>query len=274
MIAMPVALAIYLTAKWKLGGRIWWIGVATLIASQVGHIPFNWAMGKLLNQTGMVAWNPTYQLIFNAVFIGLSAGIFEEGTRYLVLRWWAKDARSWKKGVLFGAGHGGAEAIILGAIVLYGFFQLAALRNADLTKVIPANQLALAQNQLHTYWSATWYYSLFGALERFFSIPSQIALAVMVLQVFSRRRTRWLFMAIGLHALEDGIGTVLAPRYLGLYWTEAILGVFALVSMVIIFALRRPDPPVESLLTKEAIKVPTLEPLEDSLENLENTRYQ
>ncbi|MGA2490877.1 MAG: YhfC family glutamic-type intramembrane protease, partial [Anaerolineales bacterium] len=114
MVAMPVGLAIFLMHRWKLGGRIWWIGAVTLILSQVGHIPFNWGAGKLLNQTDMVAWDPTAQLIFNAVFGGLSAGIFEEVTRYLVLRWWAKDVRSWRKGVLLGAGHSGAEAIIYG----------------------------------------------------------------------------------------------------------------------------------------------------------------
>ncbi|MGD0753195.1 MAG: hypothetical protein ABSA23_17540 [Anaerolineales bacterium] len=55
MVAMPVGLAIYLAGRWKLGGRIWWIGTASFILSKIGHIPFNWVAGKILNQTDLVA---------------------------------------------------------------------------------------------------------------------------------------------------------------------------------------------------------------------------
>ncbi len=265
MVAMPIGLAIYLLHRWKLSGRIWWIGAATFILSQVGHIPFNWIVGKLLNQTGMVAWSPTAQLVFNAVFLGLSAGIFEELARYLVLRHWAKEARSWRTGVLFGAGHGGAEAIILGVLVLYGFIQMVALRNADLSKMIPAGQLALVQQQVHAYWSATWYDSMLGALERFFTIPCQIAMAVMVMQVFTRKQIRWLIMAIGYHAILDG-ASVLGTRYLRVYGTEALIGGFAILSLVLILALFQPEPPENTPPTPPAPAVPLPVPVDEKSE--------
>jgi len=273
MVAVPVLLAILLTYKWKMGGRIWWIGAVTFIFSQVGHIPFNWGVGKLLNQTNMVAWNPITQLIFNAVFLGLSAGIFEECARYLVLRLWAKDARSWRNGVLFGAGHAGAEAIILGVLVLYTFFQLTVLRDVDLESVIPSNQLLLAQQQVNAYWSLAWYNSLLGALERFFTIPCQIAMAVMVMQVFTRRQIRWLFLAIGYHALLDAT-TVINVNYIGVYWTEAVIFGFALMSMIIIFILRKPEPPVPIMPTAVHPAIIMPKPIDETLENLEITRYR
>jgi uncharacterized membrane protein YhfC len=273
MIAIPTGLGIYLTRRWKIGGRIWWIGAATFIMSQVGHIPFNWAIGRLLNQSDMVSWNPTIQLLFNAIFLGLSAGIFEEGTRYLVLRWWAQDARSWRNGVLFGAGHGGAEAIILGGLVLYGFFQMVALRTADLARTIPSSQLDLVQGQITAYWSATWYFSLFGALERIFTIPCQIVMAVMVMQVFIRRKIRWLFVAIGYHALM-GASLVYNAKILGAYWTEAVIGGFAILSVVLIFVLRKPEPTAEVLSAGVLPALTMPEPVEETLENLDKTRYQ
>jgi len=273
MVAMPVLLAIYLTNKWKMGARIWWIGAATFIISQIGHIPFNLGVGKLLNQTSMVAWNPVTQLIFNAVFLGLSAGIFEECARYLVLRLWARDARSWRKGILFGAGHAGAEAIILGVLVLYTFFQLTALRNIDLEKIIPSNQLVLAQKQIAAYWSSAWYNSLLGALERFSTIPCQIAMAVMVMQVFTRKHIRWLFLAIGFHVLLDA-SAVLNIAYLGVYWTEAVICGFAIMSVIIIFILRRPEPPAPVMPSAVSPVVIMPKPIEETLENLEKTRYQ
>jgi uncharacterized membrane protein YhfC len=274
MIAMPVGLAIFLTRKFHLEWWLWWIGVTTFVLSQVGHIPFNYGVGLLLNRTGMVYWSPTAQLLFNAVFLGLSAGLFEEGARFLILRFWAKDARSWRTGVLFGAGHGGAEAIILGAVTLYGFIQLTTVRNVDLSKLVPASQLALAQQQVHAYWSMTWYNSLLGALERFFTIPCQIAMAVMVMQVFTRKRIRWLFLAIGYHALLDA-SAVLNIRYLGVYWTEAVVCGFAILSVFLIFALRQPEPqtvPIPVISTPDPVFQPM--PVEESNTNLDETRFQ
>ncbi len=108
MIAMPVGLAFYLTRKFKLDWRLWWIGAAVFVLSQVGHIPFNALVGPLFNQSAIVAMPVASQRLISAVFLGLSAGLFEELFRYGMFRWWAKDARSWRKGVLTGAGHGGA----------------------------------------------------------------------------------------------------------------------------------------------------------------------
>jgi uncharacterized membrane protein YhfC len=273
MLAMPIGLAIYLTRHWNLSGRIWWIGASTFIISQVFHIPFNLGVGRILNQTGMVAWDPKLQIIFNAVFLGLSAGIFEESARFLILRWWAKEARSWRKGVLFGAGHGGAEAIILGILVLYTYFQFAALRNADLSKIIPSSQLDLVHSQLEAYWSATWYASLLGALERFFTIPCQIAMAVMVMQVFTRKHIRWLFLAVAYHAMIDA-WAVIGSKYFGTYWTEAGIGGLALLSVILIFVLHTPEPPGEVIPVKPGVAETILQPLDETLENLEKTRYQ
>jgi uncharacterized membrane protein YhfC len=273
MIAMPVGLAIYLTGRWKLGGRIWWIGAGTFILSQFGHIPFNWVAGKIFNQTGGVTWDPTIQLVFNAVFLGVSAGIFEEGARYLVMRRWAQDIRSWRKGVLFGAGHGGAEAIIFGAIAIYAFLQLAAIRTADLSKLFSANQLALAQHQVQAYWSMTWYEAMLGALERFFTIPCQIAMAVMVVQVFVRKNIGWLFLAIGYHALIDGVAVV-GQKYLIPVGLEGVIGIFAILSVVIVFLLYQPVPPEVKPPAALAAVFPMPEPVQETSENLDKTRYQ
>jgi uncharacterized membrane protein YhfC len=274
MVALPVGLALYLTYQWKMSGRIWWIGAVTFILSQVGHIPFNWGIGKFLNQTRMVSWNPTNRLVFNAVFLGLSAGIFEEVTRYLVIRFWAKDICSWRKGILLGVGHSGAEAIIYGALALNAFLHLAAVRNTDLSKLFSAGQVIVAQQQVRAYWSMKWYDSMLGALERFFAIPCGIAMAVIVIQVFTRKEIRWLFLAIGYHALLDAL-SVLNLKYLGVYWTEAVVGGFAILSVILIYLLRQqPEPFAENTPSVNTPAVIIPEPVEETSENLENTRFQ
>ncbi len=275
MIAIPVGLAIFLVRKFRLDWRLWWIGAATFVLSQVGHIPFNWAAGQLLNRTSLADWAPTARLVFNAIFLGLSAGLFEELFRYGMYRWWAKDARSWQTGLLVGAGHGGAEAIILGILVLVAFFQFVAYRNLDLSTVFPPDQIGLAQYQVTVYWSASWYASLMGAVERFFTLAVQVSLALIVLQTFIRKQWFWVWLAVLYHALSDAVGAVIVPHYFGVYWSEATIGMFALASWAIIFLLRRSEPqPAPVPATVPGVPDFTPKPVEESPENLGDTRYQ
>jgi len=274
MIAMPVGLALFLTHKFKLGWRLWWIGAATFVLSQVGHIPFNVLVTPLFNRPTIVALQPTTQTWIQAIFLGLSAGLFEELFRYGMFRWWARDARSWRKGLLTGAGHGGAEAIILGALALYGFIQLAVLRHADLSKIFPASQLSLAERQVQAYWSTPWPISLLGALERFLTIPIQISLAVIVVQTFIRKQWFWVWLAVLYHAVIDATA-VAGSAYVKGAWLEVFVAFFAVISVVIIFGLRRPEPP-EPAQPEPLPPQPVLDlqPVEESEKKLQDTRFE
>jgi uncharacterized membrane protein YhfC len=119
MIAMPLALVIYLTRKLNVGWRLFGIGGVTFVASQVLHIPFNlWVLNPLMEKFGLSISQIGMQLVIVAILYGLSAGVFEETARYLVYRFWLKkDAeRTWRSALIFGTGHGGIEAIILGVL--------------------------------------------------------------------------------------------------------------------------------------------------------------
>ncbi|MGA2504076.1 MAG: YhfC family glutamic-type intramembrane protease [Anaerolineales bacterium] len=250
MIAMPIGLAIYLTRTWKLSWRLWLIGAATFILSQVGHIPFLRLSTLIMNRPPLINWFlniPISSLIiFNGVFVGLSAGLFEEFFRYGMYRWWAKDARSWHTGILTGAGHGGVEAIYFGGLALYTFFQLVAYRNIELSTVIPATQLQAAEAQVATYWSSAWYEAFLPSFERLSTIIIQISLAVLVLQTFTRKQWFWVWLAVSYHALIDFFTVPASAGYISKYGGEAIVGEFAILSVIIIFALHRPVPAVNA----------------------------
>jgi uncharacterized membrane protein YhfC len=243
MIAMPLGLAIYLTRTWKLGWRLWFIGAATFILSQVGHIPFLWLFTQLINRPPLVnaflPLPPSSLIIFNGVFVGLSAGLFEELFRYGMYRWWAKDARSWRTGILTGSGHGGVEALIFGGLMLYSFLHMVAYRNIDLSTVVPAAHLQAAQAQLAAYWSTTWYEALLPSFERLSAIIIQISLAVLVLQTFSRKQGFWVWLAVLYHAIIDFFTVPVSAGYISKYGGEVLVGGFAVLSLIIILALRR-----------------------------------
>ncbi|HEX7621890.1 MAG TPA: YhfC family glutamic-type intramembrane protease [Anaerolineales bacterium] len=273
MIAMPVGLAIYLTRKFNQGWRLFWIGAATFIISQVLHIPFNALVTPIFNQSGFISLPKVFQNISPSVFLGVSAGVFEEISRYAMFRWWAKDARSWGRGLLAGAGHGGIEAIILGLLVFYGYIQMIIVRGQDISTLVTPDKVELAKAQIQAYWSAPWYMTVLGALERLFTIPLHLACSVLVLQAFTRKKFWWVGLAILYHAAADGVAFFVSQIGFSALAIEGIIGIFAIMSIAIIFILRQPEPVGEPI--PPLIKTPDFkpEPVIESKENLDQTRF-
>ena len=242
MIVLPLLLGLFLWkklgAKWSLFG----IGAVTFIASQVVHIPLLQQLTALFANKTLPAPPAAWQLTFNAVVLGLAAGLCEELARYLVYRFWIRSARTWREALMFGAGHGGIEAILLGGYAGLVFLNMAALQNTPPASLpVSAAQQSLLAAQIAAYWSTPWYLALLGAVERVFALCIHLSSSVLVLQAFTRKNILWLAAAIVWHALVDGV-SVFAVSTVGPYQTEAIIGLLALVGVVIILALRPRQP--------------------------------
>lgn len=275
MIALGLALGAWLARRRKQPWGLYGIGAATFVVSQIGHIPFN---GLVLNKVlvGLRWTDPASagSVIGASVLIGLSAGAFEEGARYLMYRFWAKKARNWDAALMIGAGHGGVEAVLLGLLAAYALLQALALRGVDLATVVPAEQVETARLQLEAYWAAPWYASLLGAVERAFAICLHLSLSVMVLQCFTRRGWFWLPLAVGWHAFVDAAAVASIGRF-GPYWTEALVGVMAVASLGIVFALRQPAAVADTPPASPAIP-PTPRPAHDeppTQDQLDDSRF-
>lgn len=278
MVAMPLALGVFLSKRLRLGWGLFAIGATTFIGSQVAHIPFNqFVLSPLMQRLGIAGSKSGWPLLAVALLLGLSAGIFEEGARFLVLRFWAKRARSWKDGLMFGAGHGGAEAIILGLLMTLTLAQMIAYRGADMSKFVVPAQVERATAQVAAFWSVPWYDALLGAVERAFAIVCQLGLATLVMQAFLRRNPAWLFAAIAWHTIID-MAAVFGSFTVGAYATEAIVGFMALVSLGIVLGLR-PRADVSNAGPAPRMSVPRA--AEDSMlagppatpERIEDTRF-
>jgi uncharacterized membrane protein YhfC len=146
---------------------------------------------------------------------------------------------------MLGAGHGGTEAIIFGALAGLSFVQLAAMKQMDLAaQGLQGETLARTQQLLIAYWSASWYMALMGSIERLFAITIQVSLAVLVLQVFTRSDWRWLTVAIGYHLAVDAMAVVGVQSHWPALVIEATIAPFALISLAIIFKLRPRGEPL------------------------------
>lgn len=238
MVGMPVALWFWLARRWKLGWKLVMWGALMFVASQLVRQPLLIGLTELF-RNGTLPQPPEWAgPWFNLVFLCFTAGLFEETARWAGYRWLVKDARTWRQAVVYGAGHGGIEALLLGLAVAVAFAQFIALQNVELSALpVPAEQQALLAQQIKDFWAAPWPLTLLGAVERVFAICLHICLSVMVLQAFTRQNKLWLAAAIGWHALANLIGVGITQVY-GPVAGEASIGVIAAISLLILFRLR------------------------------------
>ena len=244
MIVLPVLFGIYLLRKFRLSWKLLLAGGLTFIVSQVLHIPLLSGLTALFKNGTLSSPPAAWATLFNAVLLGLLAGVFEETARYILFKFALKQARTWDEGLLVGVGHGGTEAVIIGILAGLAFVNMVVYRNIDLSTVpsIPADQLALAKQQVAAYWSAPVYMAFMGLIERVFAMCLHLALSVMVLYSIVSKKPVWFWLALLWHAVVDGTAVYLAPK-IGILAVEGIVAVMAILSLWILFSLRQKFPP-------------------------------
>ena len=238
MMVAPLLLGWFFARRLRQPWRLFIVGAIGFVLSQVFHIPLNAGLTLAFRQGLLPAPPASWQPLFNAFVLGLTAALCEELVRYLMLKYSLKEARSWDSALMFGAGWGGIEAIITGLLAAMAYVNLVLLRsNPARLNTLPADQLAAVQAQLSAYWAAPLYMSLLGAAERVFAMTSQLALTVLVMQVFLRGQLRWLGFAILWHLLGDAVSVYILGLW-GPLVTEGFVALFALAGLGMIFGLR------------------------------------
>ena len=238
MIILPIVLAFYVTRKFSLPWKLIFAGGLTFIASQVLHIPFLYGLTAALNTGILPAIPEAWKALFNAILLGLLAGIFEETARWILFKFILKDTNTWEQGVVVGTGYGGTEAIIIGILALTSVVNMIVLRNADLSALVPPEQLELTRQKVLEFWSVPVYMAFLGFIERAFTICIQISLTIMVLYSVAYRQPIWFWIALLWHALVDAAAVYLLPT-IGALAIELVIGIFAAISLVIVFRLRQ-----------------------------------
>ena len=185
----------------------------------------------------------------NFVVLTLTSGLFEEGARYLILRWGAKGVRDWKEGLLYGAGHGGIEAIlIVGGTAISNLVLLLTADTvlAQLGQMAP-EQAAAVTAQIDAVRTLTWLPEALSIWERVIAITLHIGLSLLVLLGVLRRNFRLVLAAMLIHAVFNGVA-LLVLRYSNVVTVEAVLTVVALLPLYLIWRLRPligSSPPTE-----------------------------
>ena len=276
MVLIPLVLAAWVVRRWRLDWAVFGLGTVTFLVSQILHIPFNqFVLSPLIEQLGWLSADG-WPWVIVALMLGLSAGLFEESARYLVLKRISSRVQGWSEGVLYGLGHGGIEAIIIGGLGIYGLVQALALRGVPLEGVVPVEQLETARIQLEGYWGMVWYEPLWAVLERVSAIAFHSMAALLVLMSIRQRRMIWLGGAILAHTLFNAVALV-SVKALGVAATETILAAIGLGCLWVVYRLcprwvvdptDQIPPPEEGLSPQPGPRVELLE-----AERLDDSRF-
>jgi len=270
MVALPIAIAGRLHERRRIGWRIFFIGAGTFIASQIAHIPFNaLVLPRLSSWLGQELSD--YRLVLVSIFLGLSAGLFEELARYIMYRYWAREVRGWGGAMMAGAGHGGVEALFVAVTVAItvGTFSLAAF---DRPLPMGEQQVALLKIYADGFFGARWFDVLLPAVERVAAILLHLSLSLAVFYSVTRKQVGWLLLAILWHTTVNAVGVGLAQSG-RVYMAEAAIALMGLLSLAWIWSQRRPEPPFSD--STEEVELRPIERLQLSADSeaIERSRY-
>jgi uncharacterized membrane protein YhfC len=273
MLGIPCFLALKIYRQGKGGFKPIWIGAAAFVLSQVGHIPFNqFIMLPLLEAAGFPpSAGEGMALIVLGIAAGFSAGIFEEVTRYLVLRFWLKREHDNLLPIKYGVGHGGIEAILTGALALLAFVQVMVLSGDGALASFDPEQLSLVQSQIEAYWAVPWQQSLLGALERVSAMAFHIGASIMVYKSIREKKPSWFMIALLGHAALDAFVVIFASK-LDLVLLEGIMFLFASGWLYWSWMIRvqEPDLPEPDLAPMPEVR---LQERQITSDEIEESRY-
>ena len=260
-LVLPFALAIFLARRYRAAWRWWFVGIAVFLLFQVlTRIPVMVVVQSLpAVKQGLTQPGFFWSFLLVAAF---SAGLFEEGGRWLAFRYIVPpNERRWGTALMLGAGHGGLEVFGVGLLqvaALVGYIVLT-LASPE-TFAAYGQQGAQARSQFA---SLHGWEPLLGAWERISALAIQVGLTVMVLNAF-RRGPHWWWLALAAHTFVDftsvgmlQISVIPLGRSLAMVATEILVTAYALLAMW--FVWRQREAVETTLLSADGPTDPAVE---------------
>lgn len=193
-------------------GRAFLVGMLTFTVSQVClRIPI------LTYVLPNFMWFNIMQMdiFISGLFLGGTAALFEEGARWISMRFLLKDRYSLYHGLAFGLGHGGIEAILLVGINMLVYLVMVLTGNGSLTSASAGN-------------------IFMGGVERVSAIAFHIGASLIIMYGFSIGKSlRGLAAAFLLHTIFDASVVILSSQYgVDVVIIEVIIAVFGLLVLL------------------------------------------
>lgn len=166
-----------------------------------------------------------------ALYGGLMAGLFEETGRYLAFSFALKRYRAKNvNALMYGAGHGGFEAIVIAGLTMINNLVWSSLINSGnisaITGSLSGEALTQAEQSISLLTTTPSYHFLLGGIERVFAIVLHLALSVLVWFAAKWDGKLHLYgIAILIHFAVDAISVILSQTGVNLVIVEIAVGI-------------------------------------------------
>ena len=192
---------------------------------------------SMILSTGLGAYIQSNLWVY-AIYGGLVAGLFEETGRYLAFRTVLKRFQDNDvNALMYGAGHGGFEAVVVLGITMVNNLVWSMLINSGnieaLTGSVTGADLEQVEATIQTLLTIPSWEFLVGAVERIFAVILQISLSLLVWFAVKNRKKRFLYpVAVLIHCVVDGTPAVLTGYGVSALAVEGAVGLLAVAAAV------------------------------------------
>lgn len=236
-IGFPVVLLIILKKKNLLSWKA--VGVGVLVFIIFSQVLEKTLHAIMIAPTGTALKWTDNPYVF-VLYAGLAAGIFEEIGRYIGFKWFLKNKHGYGDGLSLGVGHGGMEALMIGAFAGVYSIIFAHMINSgtlpDVSAQVSAAQLADIKKHFISQGFGTYF---IAGVERLVAVIIQVFLSLVVLLAVRRHAFKYVLYAIGIHAIFDFLPAMYQANIISSLWvTETILIAFGIIATFMIFKMR------------------------------------
>jgi len=168
----------------------------------------------------------TKNIIVYAIYGGLAAALFEEGGRFLNMKYYMKGQLTKEDALMFGVGHGGIEAItLIGGSYISNLATSLKINNGTIYEALAsydAETLATANSAMEQLCAVPSYQFFLAGVERIAAIAIQICFTYLIYRFVKEGDKSYLIIAVAGHATFDAIAVMLA-QYVPVYFVELII---------------------------------------------------
>lgn len=241
-VGVPVALLFIFSIKKRANKICFVIGAVTFII-------FALILEGILHRIMISIFGDTLltNTAFMAIYGGIAAGVFEETGRLVAMKTVMKKYLTKENALMYGAGHGGVEAIIIVGLTYLSNLVTSLMINAGTMEamLVGLDESMKAQtietlSVLATTPTIDFY---MAGVERIFAITLHICLSYLVYLAVKNRKYGYYGLAILIHACVDGM-TVALAKVIPLYGLEMVLIVVAFILACFIYRAYQKEPVV------------------------------
>ncbi len=236
---IPGLLVFYLYKRYKcsfrplLVGALTWIVFARILEAILHQIVLGSSIGTPIQNN----------LLYYALYGAAAAAIFEEFGRLLVMKTALKNEfNNDRNGLMYGAGHGGIEMIVLLGLSMVNNLMYSSRINKhalesllEAAKRLPEEQGAAAFQSLHALTDTASGLFLLGLVERIPALVLQVAMSALVWKAVKTQKNGYFILSLAVHFITDFVTVMVAGSLSSIAVAEAVIVVLGLALSVAIF---------------------------------------